>query len=269
MLSSSGDSDNLIADLENQLGDAFTPFLNVRITYHHSGFGDTLMQSDATGTIKRHAAHSTWSIPGIKFPRTPSNPVIELIESHFPVEKARQAIHRLAEDRIQIPLAKRFVRSPGSSDETVKVIPPNDNDFDVNIPRSEKVSHLRKSESLCSFTQREREDEMDPARKIWTEMRRTSRGNRHHRTSMSAGTYEPLIDTSLDCIDNVSQWMTTADLNVDLMVGYERGRIRDTALKNKRSVGQDTLRSMAPSTKKGSVAALGLGRNWGWAGWFG
>jgi hypothetical protein len=41
-------------------------------------------------------------------------------------------------------------------------------------------------------------------------------------------------------------------------------------LRNKRSVGADTLRSIAPSVsraKGGSVAgSLGLGRNWGWGG---
>jgi hypothetical protein len=103
--------------------------------------------------------------------------------------------------------------------------------------------------------------EMDPARKIWTDMRRTSRG-RYQRRSISASTfsvgdndYSPTRRMSDDTIDN------------------ERNRIMEAALKNKRSVGADTLRSIAPSVasgkKRGTVAALGLGRNWGWsAGWW-
>jgi len=229
------------------------------------------MQTDATGYIKRHNAHSPWVVAPTENPRMPSNPVIVLIESIFPVDKARQAIHKIAEDRIQIPLAKRHPFTTGrSSDEVsegntrvVERLPLRlDNNADEDSLYSKLIDLPRKYETFSTLPDQvyEIDKEMDPARKIWTEMRRTSRGH-HHRTSISASNYEPL-DTSIGSLDNVSLWISNSD------VDYERDRIRDLALRNKRSVGQDTLRSMAPSTKKGNVGALGLGKNWGWPVWW-
>ena len=226
------------------------------------------MQTDATASIKRHNANSVWVVAQPENPRMPSNPVIVLIESYFPVEEARQAIHKLAKDRIQIPLAKRpfiddckRVKISEGTVDVVEMSPSRLNSTDEEYLRSKPIPIVQKCETLSYLPDHISDiEEMDPARKIWTEMRRTSRG-RHRRASISASNYEPL-NTSLDPIDNVSQWITNSG------VEYERGRIRDVALRNKRSVGQDTLRSMAPSTKKGNVGALGLGRNWGWPAWW-
>ncbi|KAG9242550.1 hypothetical protein BJ878DRAFT_544153 [Calycina marina] len=263
-------SEDLIADLERKLGNTVTTYLNVRITYNHSGFKDTIMQTDATATIKRHDTNSTWIVAPPSNQRLPSNPVIVLIESHFPVEKARQAIRKLAEDRVRIPLAKRPASNGrdalGSGEETftdddiphLSLDPVSENDD----PFTGSIAIPQKHETTSSFPEYVYgiDQEMDPARKIWTEMRRTSRG-RHHRVSVSASNYEPL-STSLDPMDHVSKWMIKND------IGVQREHLRDVALRNKRSVGQDTLRSMAPSTKRADVGALGLGRNWGWPTWW-
>ena len=263
-------SEELIADLESQLGNSVSHYISVQVTYNHSGFRDTKMQTHANGSIKRHNAHSAWVVAQPENPRLPSNPVIVLIETHFPLDKARQAIRRLSQDRIRIPLAKRpfaaWRSGNDTSDENIKVMNASPLRIDNNDHEDpwcyNRVSIPQKYETFSSILIAEPDlgEDLDPARKIWTEMRRTSRG-RNHRTSLSAGNYEPL-EISLDAIDNVSQWVTNSN------VEHEREYIRDVALRNKRSVGQDTLRSMAPSTKKGNVGALGLGKNWGWPAWW-
>jgi hypothetical protein len=46
--------DVLIADLEHHLGDTRTNFLEVSLSYSHSGFPQTQLKTMATGTVKRH-----------------------------------------------------------------------------------------------------------------------------------------------------------------------------------------------------------------------
>jgi hypothetical protein len=253
-------SEVLIADLEKQLGDNFTSYLTIRLTYQHTAFAHepcslnsdnglsvqtTSLQTEATAYIKRHSPNSTWSC---KSRTTPYNPLIPLIESHYSPGKARDAVRRLADDRVHIPTARRNdVHSEGASEETV---------------RPSRNSSIRATKQRAKHQQST--SEMDPARKIWTEMRRTSRGQTphdrpHHRRSISQGTYSPSANNH-----------SPRHINSSHKVDDQRNRIRQHALRNKRSVGADTLRSIAPSVgrgKGGSVAgSLGLGRNWGWGG---
>ncbi|KAH8597187.1 hypothetical protein B0O99DRAFT_87134 [Bisporella sp. PMI_857] len=264
-------SDGLIADLESQLGDAETPYINVRITYRHCGFSNTIMQTDATGTIKRRKPQSVWSAADPRILKGPANPVITLIESHFPVDQARHAIHKLADDRIHIPAAKRqrasqreAIYSSVNTAKAIQATPLAVNNI-PSIGETRQGSHnLGGWPGTPSFVGNTRISgpEIDPARKIWTEMRRNSQG-RHHRATLGLSTFQPL-DTNIDGFDNISEWIKHARLSPE----RERERIREIALKNKRSVGQDTLRSMAPSLKKGSTGTLGFGGAWGWTGWW-
>ena len=109
---SASTSDKLIADLENNLGHTLTPYLSVRLTYKHSGFESdgsvTAIQTEATASIQRYNPHSVWAPPTPKLIKGPvNNPLITLIEQHLPVERAREAIHKLADERVQIPNARR------------------------------------------------------------------------------------------------------------------------------------------------------------------
>lgn len=263
-------SDRLIADLENHLGNTLTPYLTVRLTCKHSGFENedttTVIQSETTGSILRNNPRSVWAAPTQKSVKGPANnPLITLVEQHLPVERAREAIHKLAAERIQIPYARRNNGSVlGSSQETVKALTQDSlraskQPFAMTIDQAlalpvKKNHRVPEPERL--------KPEIDPARKIWSEMRRTSRG-RHQRRSISAGTFSTTDDSA-----NYSPGSRRMS---DDTIDSERTRIKEQALKNKRSVGADTLRSIAPSvagSKKGTgtVGALGLGRNWGWGG---
>ncbi|KAF8853403.1 hypothetical protein BDZ45DRAFT_79157 [Acephala macrosclerotiorum] len=123
--------------------------------------------------------------------------------------------------------------------------------------------------------------EEDPARKIWASMREVSRGGRSHRhprQSVSADHYYSVDDgcgpgrlSSAQSADRASrpESFTSNDSGIEL----ERNMIKEVALRNKRSVGTETLRSIAPSVTKNAAkskpGALGLGlRVGGWVPWW-
>lgn len=56
------EADSLIADLEYQLGDTKTNFMSVTLSYSHSEFSHTRLETVAVGTVKRHNPASVWSL---------------------------------------------------------------------------------------------------------------------------------------------------------------------------------------------------------------
>jgi len=119
---SSSATDKLIADLENHLGDTLTPYLSVRLSYKHTGFEidglTTAIHTETTASIPRFNHHSPWVPTTPKVVKGPvNNPLITLIEMHLPTDEAREAIHKLADERIQIPLARRLNGSGGQYGE--------------------------------------------------------------------------------------------------------------------------------------------------------
>jgi hypothetical protein len=279
-------SDELLADLESDLSAILTPYLSVRITYKHSGFPDKLptplgaetgisaistrLQSEATAVIQRTNLQSQWS------PRTsgavngPSNinPLIKLIETHFPTDKARNAVRRLANDTVRIPLARRFNNASepvGSSEETMRP-----NRASSLAARLDPTTPVNLAATSIDGAADSPEDQIeghakasqDPARKIWNQIRRTSRSSKHSRSSTSNTVRTDDLDDS------------PKRSNSDAAVDDERTRIKQTALRNKRSLGADSLRSMAPSITSthsrggGSSTGVGLSMSsrWGWGG---
>jgi hypothetical protein len=286
----SSTSDEIMADLENHLGGAVTSYLTVRLTYKHSGFLNykrvavdweggmsshtTRLQTEASAYIKRHNLQSAWS------PRTSQelnsplevNPLINLIEMHLPSDKARYALRRLADERVPIPMARRLVNSSdaagGPSQDTLKLSMGNTIAARIESgvlatvlePQSNNLSSTDSgTQHLSTPVSSVQTDDIDPARKIWTEMRKNSRGYRNYRTSISDGHYS---NDSEDC--------SPSRLSSSDTVDEERKKIKDIALRNKRSVGADTLKSFAPSVGKakgGTIGGVGLGvgRSW-WVG---
>ena len=266
--------DDLIAGLESDLSNITAPYLMIRVTYKHSGFLEQLpstlptetgmskystrMQSEATAVIQRTNLQSQWSPRATCTINGPAhvNPLIKIIETHFPVEIARSALRKLANDRVHIPPAKRYHNDNESGEptrETVKL--PDIGSLATRLnsivatPLNLDLFSIGDSTDCPDNGNWSDEGDRDPARKIWTEIRRTSRGGR-------------------DLDDSLVQTSTEA------AVEDERNRIKETALKNKRSLGEDSLRSMAPSvssvdTKPAAFSTglgLSMGNRWGWGG---
>ncbi|EKD18649.1 uncharacterized protein L3040_002075 [Drepanopeziza brunnea f. sp. 'multigermtubi'] len=312
-------SDGLIAQLENDLGDTLTPYLTVRLTYKHSAFPNikghattaegmsmhiTRLQTEATAVIKRHNPLSAWSPRNSQTCQTinsplEANPLINLAETYLPSESARDVIRKLASERTPIPLEKRFENAAGSSEETVKPFLNTSIAARIGIP--ELPSPLVQTASAkgtmapppltgpfarldsirSTYTDERHSEDVDPARKVWSEMRRASRGggrSRHPRGSISADHYfsvdEGCSPSQLSSfVDSPSNHPNRKGDSLN-EIKEERSRIMDLALKNKRSVGQESLKSFVPSVvgkgkgAGGPLSSLGLsvGRTWGWNG---
>lgn len=116
-------SDDLIEDLERQLDGTLAEYLQVRVTYRHSRFPErgipivgtmsatasdgisslqTIMQTTAVATIKRHNFTSPWSPPPC-MPR--SNSLFEIIASHWDAEIAHAVMQRVIRSRYSPPRA--------------------------------------------------------------------------------------------------------------------------------------------------------------------
>lgn len=314
-------SDKLIADLETHLGDTHHPYLTVRLSYKHSGFLNeksatigcdgsnshvTHLQTDVVVAIQRHDSQSAWSPRNSQSMTLPvHSPLIDIIRQHLPENEAEDAIVKLHTEQAPFPFAHRG--GGGSSEETVK---PHLEAHDVRgkslvynpiLESNGSTTPLTRSQSVqdgvnpfARLPSRIESDssaeESDPARKIWNEMRLTSRGRLSKNRLYNLDTDEYYsIDQDVTPTRTSSSNMTSSTLELDdnfsisgnRMMGrrdensidQERNMIMEIALKNKRSLGAETLRSIAPSlakglgkSKAGAVNGLGLGggRTWGW-----
>ncbi|KAI9642293.1 hypothetical protein NHQ30_009095 [Ciborinia camelliae] len=338
-------SDELIENLNEILGDTTTQYLTVKLNYRHPAFlnlrqqaaeGDfrllpqhTLLETKATATIKRHNPASAWSPrnSGAMNSAVGVSALTKIIEKHFSAEKCREALQKLAEDRTMIPYPRRTYGHSSDKENRKSTTSP----LSYIDPTNSLLSHSFSMTAISNFNARGSpvakrlsspydhpldlvDDEMDPARKIWSQMRRTSRPARKHpRASISDGNYfsadqdalfectpryggslrgpnlslfespDPFPDTSLDSTPKAKQNRTSRGKSNNAVVDDNRHHLMELALRNKRSVGQETLRSMVPSTHSGkglgnkhggvmgAVAGVGLaGRNWGqWLPWGG
>jgi len=301
-------SDDLMAELENDLGRTLTLYLTVRLTYKHSAFPNcrkpagsdgmvfhlTRLNTEAAAIIKRHNPQSAWS------PRTSQtmdgpldvNPLLSLIETHLSSDQKNEALRKLVNERPPITFAKRL-GNPASSEETVKpagcsiatrielaIAAPSVQTTPTNAAASlEHTNEMLATPIEAHVSRAKQTEEIDPARKIWTEMRRLSRGGRRHaRQSISADHYSSLDDSPSPSRTgsghtSVSTLSKGASESSGIgSVRQQRTNIMEVALRNKRSVGAETLRSIAPSvaqtvgrSKGGTINGLGLGvRSWGW-----
>jgi len=301
-------SDDLMAELENDLGRTLTLYLTVRLTYKHSAFPNhrepagsdgmvshlTRLNTEAAAVIKRHNPQSAWS------PRTSQtmdgpldvNPLLSLIETHLSSDQKNEALRKLANERPPITFAKRL-GNPASSEETAKsagcsiatrielaIAAPSVQTTPTNAAASLEHTNEMLAKPIEAHVLRTKQtEEIDPARKIWTEMRRLSRGgHRHARQSISADHYSSIDDSPSPSRSGSGHTsMSTLSKGVSESSGIgsvrqQRTNIMEVALRNKRSVGAETLRSIAPSvaqtvgrSKGGTINGLGLGvRSWGW-----
>lgn len=199
-----------MADLEYHLGDVQTEYIEVRLSYSHSGFptsfsdGDsgvsrsrTRLETRATGVITRNNPMSAWS------PRpTPcapvSNTLFAIIAAHWGPIRANDIMYRIIASRSTprkvamtsattttttkpptSPRQRRAGTDIQSSEETVRAAmtvpertataPP------LQVPRRQ-TSLLRK-ETASPEPSGDGDVPIGKARKIWTEMRRTSSGS--------------------------------------------------------------------------------------------
>ncbi|KND92999.1 hypothetical protein TOPH_02247 [Tolypocladium ophioglossoides CBS 100239] len=92
-------SDELMEDLELQLGSSMVGYMHIRVSYSHSAFPEyssaeaatagvsslrSRLETTATANLKRHNALSLWS----PRPETSQNHLLQLVERHWGADKA-------------------------------------------------------------------------------------------------------------------------------------------------------------------------------------
>ncbi|KAI1210874.1 uncharacterized protein F4807DRAFT_420703 [Annulohypoxylon truncatum] len=242
------DPDNLIADLELELGDIQTKYIHIRVNYCHSGFPafrntliedgianyQTRLETTATGTIKRYNPCSAWSPRQTRM----SNPLFAIIASHWGPARASEVMHRIVSSRVhpcRIPKwAGAGVSQIDGNDDTIKL--PDRTGRAPPIPQRQ-----------ASLRQLPPEKISDPARKIWTELRRTSSGNRP-AFHVSKANRLPAATTFVDA-PNPGPTSRPGSTRPESKSEVQRQRelIRETAVRNRRSIGADSLKSLVPS----------------------
>ncbi|KAJ8121928.1 hypothetical protein O1611_g9974 [Lasiodiplodia mahajangana] len=237
-------SNKLIADLESELGVSSVRYLQVRLRYHHSGFPasngvtpiagtvdcKTCLETTVTGVIEQQALHLPLGLPPTN---ASESSIYSIVASYWGPFRANQIFCRNTFGQPNAMIA--YNAGPIDNDAT---------SIEDNSPcQSEAV--------ISPFTpvprrqvgiQRPSLDQgEDPARKIWTEMRR--------RTSRDRPDVENvLVASRLDIFGKVSANMgSLSSLRMKSDVNRRREMIRDVALRNKRSIGADSLKSLVPS----------------------
>lgn len=253
----------MLGELDALLGERIEDILHVEVRYKHN-----LLPEDATvstrkvGTIKRHAAKSPWALPMARQQMKDENKLAQVqarigffLASSLEPQYALVALQQLYGDEAASSLCpvylKRLAKELQYQVDIMKERSPragNQSDYHplagllVAVFRrtaSGTSSHLNHSSPAVVrspsgsettlikkyLNRRTPEGSRDEARKIWVEMRKVS------RTEKSK--------------DRISETFADLAMSNELL-----SKIADTAIKNKRSVGADTLKSLALGTKE-------------------
>ncbi|KAK6853222.1 hypothetical protein PG995_010034 [Apiospora arundinis] len=209
------DPDNLMADLEHHLGNVQTEYIDVRLSYSHSGFptsfsdGDggvsrsrTRLETRASGVITRNNPMSAWS------PRpTPCSPLsptlFAIIAAHWGPIRANDIVHRIIASRsTPRKVAMTTATTPANtttpvvtprgfhhrragtdaqgSEETVRAAASTVPERTATAPPLQvprRQTSLLRKEAASPESTRDGGEALGKARKIWTAMRRTSSGS--------------------------------------------------------------------------------------------
>lgn len=241
-------SNELIADLESELGAAIVRYIQVCLRYNHSGFPtshhappaegtadwQTRLETTVTGVIKRQVLYS----PSLSttFGKGESS-LFNLVASYWgPLRASEIFPHRSPRPTSSLTVPNSCTPS---SEQSMPV--PGDS---FALQRAMKPSPVTPSpRKQVGFQASPSNHEEDPARKIWTEMRRkTSRGRENTGTGSVNNLTTRMMRTSPERTS-----FDTGSLRIKTDVDRRRELIRDAALRNKRSIGADSLKSLVPS----------------------
>lgn len=270
----------LFDELENHLGEGKSEYLRVQLSYRHSfhpqrrgGAAKTgiCYQSstsiiDVSATIGTTASDPSWGPHNDKIKNKDStNSLAALIFSHFDKQEADTIMSRMKCNNLRAPsielghkiTSRELLRSTDSPSQA-------SSQSDVNMmhpsiwPRASTLTlALSSGPPDPSNSSPQYHKSTDPARKIWADMRRISSGG--SRKSIRRGNLENSFeDSRLDddepSVNPHNDWLTNDQLQV-----------KQLALRNKRSIGADTLHSIARNGGAmglGTVKFFGFGAPW-------
>ncbi|KAI1300069.1 hypothetical protein F5Y03DRAFT_242525 [Xylaria venustula] len=234
-------SKKLIADLESELGASGIKYLQVRLRYNHSGFPasneaisadgttdwQTHLETTLTGVITQQDLH-----PSPSSSSTDGRRLFGLVASYWGPIRANDIFSKpyrlanpvylrnstaLADSRNAMTTEDYFAYQTAKERNPFSPLPQIPVGLDGSSPQGE-----------------------DPARKIWTEMRsKTLRSRPIGHTNNLPSIATPNIPERGS--------IHSGSLKMRPDVDSRRDMIRDAALRNKRSIGADSLKSLVPS----------------------
>lgn len=209
-------SDELLEDLENQLGSAECEYLKVNLVYRHSVFSsaiassggvtsnkgiintDTKLCTAFTATIARYNAASPWSPP----PAPTPNRLVGIIAAHWGMDAADNLLHSKLTPQRMTPRKTTYLSFPGDSRGRARNLqhqilePLHDLTPNQSPPLSPGVASSRVQQQIRDENRRSVQyedvddgDASDPASRIWAKIRRYSgAGISLHRRNISTST---------------------------------------------------------------------------------
>ncbi|KAI0553451.1 hypothetical protein F4679DRAFT_472259 [Xylaria curta] len=239
-------SDELIADLESKLGLDHIKYLQVCLQYHHSGFStstnatpidgtmgcQTQLKTTVTGVIDQHALQSPQSISHV---RAGKSSLFDIVASYWGPLRANQIFSH------ETHQADEVVMNNTTFVDDSKAMAANDcltHQATAFLDPSTSLPHRQVDLQPPSL-----EQEDDPARRIWANMRR--RASRSHPTIHATNTG----NLSAAAVRTMTGMLstTTSPMKMKSEVDRRREMIRDIALRNQRSIGAESLKSLVPS----------------------
>ena len=270
----------LMAELESRLGSKVTSYLDITVSYKHSAFPTfngfaaepmgmsyygTTMKTEAHVIIKRHCPQSTWAIGsgGNPIASSTSHPLIPLINTHYDSNRARDIISKITAHGQPNDMSRQQDCSNQSLDSTSKTFVQTsrnvsaESTYQGNQAKDDGLLNpiessflVTQKEGICiadltaTQTQPRKSPSPDPARKIWNEMRKNARGLSGSPRSGTLSSESGVAEVS------------DVDNEMEAIIQQEETRIMEMAVRNKRSVGADTLRSIAAPVAASAAASV-------------
>ncbi|KAI1175348.1 hypothetical protein F4777DRAFT_330285 [Nemania sp. FL0916] len=242
-------SSELIDDIESELGVDVIRLVQVCLRYQHSGFPachslaptygtvdcQTRLATTAIGVIERQA----FTMPVNRSPRGGSS-LFGIVASYWGPFRAQQIFCRTTFN----PTNSTVTGSHGLLSRPNAMATDYNNNH--SLTRTTPFTPIQRNSA--GFHQPSPEQGEDPARKIWTEMRRRASRGRPNAANIPAA--------AATLTSSQKSPINTGSLRIKSDVDRRREQLRDVALSNKRSIGADSLKSLVPSMANLNISSV-------------
>ncbi|KAI0159742.1 hypothetical protein GGR57DRAFT_435991 [Xylariaceae sp. FL1272] len=232
-------SDELIVDLERQLGRSDIDYIQVRLQYYHSVFPKSTHMTPINGIIDYHTQLET-IVTGVLGKELldsyqpvavgmKHSKVFDTVSSHWGILRATEL---LDQGKVYKDSNSNVKHSRKSKRPSKAIKNAGHSHVETDTAQSIHTPEQKVSAELSS--------PQDPAHKIWTEIRRKSG---HHRRPPV-----PTMTKRLPVASTESLFPSTpTNDRRRSSVERERERLWDIALQNQRSINAESIKSLVPS----------------------
>ena len=277
------ESDELIEDLEHQLGSTLTEYLCVRVAYRHSGFPQqgtssildgvtslsTTLKTSAVAVIRRHNSSSLWAAR----PAPRPNLLFEIVARHWGHAAANEVVRRMVLSRSTLrkvahPFPSPKLQPQFSSVDDAPAKTPQPTRLAPPVPRRQaslQQSLGGRSSPGDDIPAETHDNEHDPARSIWAHIRRVSNGGKfslraskmrrlpstaqHFPATNGSARPSPRPSLPAASLRNIRQAYSNSERPWGEDIRY-RETVHAQVLRNTRSADAETLRTPVTTARE-------------------